>query len=165
MVQTKAKGGTMVMWETSLDPYISVVPTTSSAVAAILLNLPGVSISAHVAIYLPTAGQEAQFLSALADLEELLRIHENLRIFIRGDSNVNPKNQSRSSLLSHFLSTFSLLKVDVPHPTYHHFLGDGMFDSQLDILLHPCSPLCSESVFEIVCKNANLLIQSPNPQP
>ena len=46
------------------------------------------------------------------------------------------------------------------HPTYHHFLGDGVFDSQLDVILYTSSPLSSESVTEIVCKLENPLVHS-----
>ena len=161
---SKAKGGTMILWQATLDPYITVIPSDSPSIAAILMKVPGISSSVHVAIYLPTAGQEAQFVSALASLdhclEELLVSDEDLQVFIRGDANVNPKNQSRSALLSHFITKFSLLKVQFSHPTYHHFLGNGVFDSQLDILLHSTSTYCSEEVIEIVCKFKNPLIQS-----
>ena len=154
----------MVMWQKTLDPFVTVISTDSPSMAAILLKMPGSCISAHVAIYLPTAGQEAQFVSALASLdnclEELLDQYDDLQIFIRGDANVNPKNRSRSSLLEHFLSKFSLLKAQTGHPTYHHFMGMGIFDSQLDVILHPNSPHSSETVTEVVCKFDNPLVQS-----
>ena len=162
--QTKAKGGTMVLWQTSLDPFVSVLPTDSPALAAIVLKIPGICISAHVAIYLPTAGQEVQFVSALASLDnclvDLLNKHDDLQVFIRGDANVNPKNRPRASLLEHFLSKFSLLKVETGHQTYHHFMGMGTFDSQLDVILHTKSNLCSESLTRIICKLDNPLVQS-----
>ena len=44
--------------------------------------------------------------------------------------------------------------------TYHHFLGEGTFDSQLDVILHSTSSLNSESVTEVICKLRNPLIQS-----
>ena len=84
----------MVLWQTALDPFISVISTESSALAAVLLKIPGLCISAHIAIYLPTAGQEVQFVSALASLDslldDLLKKHDDLQVFIRGDANVNP---------------------------------------------------------------------------
>ena len=98
----------MVMWQTSLDPFISTIPTQSSSLAAILLKLPGYCISVHIAIYLPTAGQDVQFVSALASLdsciEDLVKMYPGVQVFLRGDSNVNPKNTSRVSLFQHFLS-------------------------------------------------------------
>ena len=57
---TKSKGGTMVMWQTSFDPFITIIPTQSSSLAAVLLQLPGHCISAHIAIYLPTSVNNKQ---------------------------------------------------------------------------------------------------------
>ena len=154
----------MVMWQMSLDPFVSIIPTQSSSVAAILLNIPGSCLSAHIAIYLPTSGQEVQFVSALATLdgclEELLLQYQDLQIFLRGDANVNPRNVSRASLFQHFTSKFSLQSVPLPHPTYHHFIGDGAFDSSIDVLLHSRSPLISETLIQTICKYSNPLIQS-----
>ena len=160
----KAKGGTMIMWLSSLDPFVSIIPTQSACLAAILLNIPGYCITAHVAIYLPTSGQETQFISALASLdsclEDLLNKHQDLQLFLRGDANVNPKNTQRASIFQHFLSKFSLLRVHIDHPTYHHFMGNGAFDSSIDVLLHSDSPLISESLTSVICKSHNPLIQS-----
>ena len=79
---------------------------------------------------------------------------------MRGDANVNQKNVSRVSLFKHLLTKYSLLSVDLDHPTYHHFLGNGVFDSSLDVLLYPDNPLASESLTEVLCKHQNPLIQS-----
>ena len=48
-----AKGGTMGMWRSSLDPYVKVVEVSSSAFLPLLLTLPGYCPSVHVALYLP----------------------------------------------------------------------------------------------------------------
>ena len=161
---SKTKGGTMIMWQTSLDPYITIVPTQSSSIAAILLKIPGQCISAHLAIYLPTSGQEVQFVSALASLdsclEDLLSRHEDIQIFIRGDANVNPNNVPRSSLFNHFTNKFSFLSVQLCHPTYHHFLGNGAFDSTIDVLLHSNSSLNTETLSQVICKLQNPLLRS-----
>ena len=153
----------MIMWQASLDPFVSIIPTQSSSIAAILLKLPGSCTSAHIAIYLPTAGQEVQFVSALASLDnclgDLLNKHQDIQIFLRGDANVNPKNIARKSLFQHFLSKFSLLSVHLGHPTYHHFMGSGAFDSSLDVLLHNCPPN-TETLTQVICKLNNPLIQS-----
>ena len=152
------------MWLSTLDPFVSIIPTHSPSIAAILLKLPGSCLSAHIAIYLPTSGQEVQFVSALASLdsclENLLVNHQDLQVFLRGDANVNPKNISRVSLFQHFTSKFSLQSIKLGHPTYHHFLGNGAFDSSIDVLLHSSSPLISETLTQIICKHSNPLIQS-----
>ena len=69
---SKAKGGTMILWKTSLDPFVSIIPTNTPSVVAVLLKVPGYIASVHVAIYLPTAGQEVQFISALSNLDTCL---------------------------------------------------------------------------------------------
>ena len=78
-------------------------------------------------------------------------------------ANVNPKKNSRTTLLSHLQDKYSLNKIRLDHPTYHHFLGNGEFDSPLDIILDSSSqqsPAISEIVTEIICKNQNPLVQS-----
>ena len=166
----------MVMWETSLDSFITVIPTTSSSLTALLLKIPGLVTSVHIAIYLPTSGKEVEFVSALSSLDccidDILDTNPNAQIFIRGDANVNQKNTHRSSLFSHFLIKHCFESIQLGHPTYHHFLGGGEFDSCLDVLLHPKNPLISEVIVSIICKYSNPLVQShhdiinlPSPPP
>ena len=69
---SKAKGGTMAIWKLSLDPFITILPTSSPSVLAIALAIPDHVISCHVSIYLPTAGQENEFLSAISCLDSCL---------------------------------------------------------------------------------------------
>ena len=66
--KVKARGGTMIMWHTSLTPLITVIPTESPSFQTILLKLPETVPSLHTALYLPTAGKEDQFFSTLAEL-------------------------------------------------------------------------------------------------
>ena len=54
----RAKGGTMALWEASLDPYVSTLPTTSPAVLHLLLCILSFSPSIQVGLYLPMAGQD-----------------------------------------------------------------------------------------------------------
>ena len=104
----KAKGGTLCLWHKALDPFASLLPTTSPAVLPLLLSVPGLSPSAHIGIYLPTRGQDQEFVLALAALsavlQELKENHRDVPIYIRGDANTNPNNQSRFSLFQNFLS-------------------------------------------------------------
>ena len=160
----KAKGGTMALWKLSLDPFITVLPTSSPSVLAIALAIPGYAISCHVCIYLPTAGQENEFLSAMSCLdsclEDILERYEDPHVFIRGDSNVNPKNTHRVNVLNHLNEKHSLGQLDLLHPSYHHFVGFGEFDSALDVILHTKHSQVPESLVEIVCKLQHPLIQS-----
>ena len=67
--RVRAKGGTMAMWHSSLDQYITVLPSASPAILPLLVKLPDLAISCHIGTYLPTAGQEEQFLSALSEID------------------------------------------------------------------------------------------------
>ena len=139
-IKSRAAGGTLVMWRKWLDPYIAVVPTMSSAFLPVILKLPGARLSIHIAIYLPTHGKDPEFISELASLknciDELISTHDNPIIFIRGDGNCNPKNHTRFQVLDHFIKDYKLTKVLIEHPTYHHFVGNGQFDSNIDIILN-----------------------------
>ena len=159
----RAVGGTMVMWQTKLEPYIKVLHTDSTSLLPILLSIPGVTISVHIAIYLPTSGKEAEFVTALAALEvciEQIKEEYSCPIFLRGDCNVNPKNLSRAAIFKHFCSKHSIEALNISHPTYHHFLGNGLYDSQLDVILSCGNSPESESLQKIICKLSNPLIHS-----
>ena len=129
-----------------------------------LLKLPNNPLSCHIAIYLPTSGKEAEFVSAMASLdaclEEIYLKYDECPIFIRGDANIDKNNAARAKLLQHFLDKHDLLRLNLVHPTYHHFLGDGTFDSSLDVLLYRNLPHVSERLQAIVCKLHHPLISS-----
>ena len=118
----------------------------------------------HIVLYLPTHGKDASFISELANLrlclEELDDIYPDCPIFIRGDSNVNKKNVSRVTLLDQLLRDFSLTRVHLGHPTYHHFIGNGKFDSDIDVIIHTDADTIKEDVIDIICKNENPSILS-----
>ena len=66
-------------------------------------------------------------------LDEIYKLHDGqCPVSVRGDANSSSKN----ALLKDFLPKQNLQRVHIGHPTYHHFLGGGQFDSDLDILLH-----------------------------
>ena len=144
------------MWRNQFDPYITVHPTQSSAILPLVLQLPSTKTSVHIAIYLPTSGKEAEFVSELANLhnciEELNDIYDYPVLFIRGDCNVNPKNLPRVALLKSLIENYSLKQVKSDHPTYHHFIGEGKFDSNLDIILYSQLANVSETIYQVVCK-------------
>ena len=164
LMRNTTAGGTLLLWKKSLDPFISIHPVETSAFTPLILKLPGCIISVHIALYLPTHGKDASFISELANLriclEELNDLHPGCIIFIRGDSNVNKKNKSRVPLLDQLQQDFSLKRVMIPHNTYHHFVGDGEFDSQIDVILHTNADLIEEKITDILCKHENPLVLS-----
>ena len=155
LVKVRAHGGTMVMWHSSLNPFVTIIPTESPSFQSILLKLPGSANSVHTVIYLPTAGREDLFVSALVDLEahidEIRSKYPDAPHFLRGDANVNPNNTARSHLFSYFCSSLSFHRLPLQHPTYHHFVGGGNFDSEIDVILYHGRDV-SENVSEIICK-------------
>ena len=159
LLRSKAKGGAMILWKQWLDPYIKVIPPTSSSYLAIVLRLPGRQTSVHVSLYLPTHGQDTEFVSELAGLkiclDKLNSEYDYPIIFIRGDANVNDKNTTRVNMLNSFMDHLNLTKTPIEHRTYHHFVGDGKFDSNVDVILHSIRSrgvAITECITSIICK-------------
>ena len=50
------------------------------------------------------------------------------------------------------MSSCNLRYVLIDHKTYHHFLGDGLFDSNIDVILHVDDKDVTEEIFNIFCK-------------
>ena len=154
----------MAMWRKWLDPYITVHHTQSSAFLPVILKLPSTRVSVHIAIYLPTHGKDAEFVSELADLknclEEVCSENDSPLVFIRGDGNCNAKNIKRFHLLQHFIDEHSLTQVAILHPTYHHFVGDGLYDSNVDVILHSKEDSVTETILRIICRNDHPEISS-----
>ena len=128
LIKSKAAGGTLILWRKYLDPYISILSVSTSSFLPLILRLPGARVSAHIVVYLPTHGKDPEFIAELANLknfvDELLQLYDEPLIFIRGDANCNPKNLNRYQVLEHFIQYYSMKKVLISHPTYHHFVGD-----------------------------------------
>ena len=62
-------------------------------------------------------------------------------------------------MFQQFLKKHGLNSVNFNHSTYHHFTGDGLFDSQIDVLLYQqkSSP---DILDKIICKIENPLLAS-----
>ena len=56
-------GGTVIMWHSSMTPFVSVLPTSSPGFLTIVLKLPSAVPSLHSVIYLPTSGNDQEFSS------------------------------------------------------------------------------------------------------
>ena len=168
LLKSKAKGGTMVLWRKWLDPHIKVIPVTTASFLPLVLTLPGYQPSVHVAVYLPTHGQDTEFVSELANLrnclDELVTTYSNPCIYIRGDANVNAKNTTRVKIMQSFKQHFNLTETNIEHKTYHHFVGDGKFDSNVDVILHTADSsnpqVYPECVTSIICQKDTPSISS-----
>ena len=159
MVQNRMVGGTLVLWKTCLDPYVTIHQPTTSSHTALILKLPEHQITIHVCIYLPTSGKEHDFVTELTNLHltlvELSELYPCAAFFIRGDSNVNTKNMKRVHLLSQITEYFNLASVHISHPTYHHFTGGGQYDSNINVLLYSRDKGASEVLIDVICKKEN----------
>ena len=164
LVTNHAVGGTLCLWRRSLDPFVTIYPATNSSFTPIILRIPNFQISIHIGIYLPTHGKDVEFVSDLAELkiciDELQEKYPGAIFFIRGDGNVNAKNKKRVNLLEHFMTDLSLKRVPLFHKTYHHFVGLGSYDSDIDLILHSSAVTIPETVSEILCKLEQPLILS-----
>ena len=153
---SKAYGGTMVMWKKHLDKFITTIPVSSSSFLPVVLSPPGCLTSVHFALYLPTSGKEDEFLDQITQLstvvEDVLEKYKDCVVFIRGDGNVNTNNVARTKIFSSFLANHSLKQLNLKHKTYHHFIGGGHFDSEIDIILHSNHIKFDESVSKIFCR-------------
>ena len=143
LLRGRPKGGTMILWKINHHQFIKPLPTTSTAFLPILFSPPGLGLSIHVSLYLPTSGKEEAFIDAITSLsqmlEEILLSHPDAQLYIRGDANVNHKHYNRTRALLSFCQNLNLNRLSIDHPTYHHFMGHGLSDSELDVLLSSAS--------------------------
>ena len=68
LTRCRIVGGTLLLWAKQLDPYVSIHQPTNSSFTAMILRIPGVQVSIHVCLYMPTSGKENDFVSELTDL-------------------------------------------------------------------------------------------------
>ena len=162
LIKQSAKGGTMTLWKKELDQYVSIEASPSSSFLPILFSPPGHRPTIHLSVYLPTAGKDDEYVEVVLRIvqfvTELGGKFPEASIYIRGDLNSNPKNKKRRIIFKKLCDDLDLAETPVEHPTYHHFLGDGRSDSQLDVLLH--SKKSTETLLKVFCKLENPLVTS-----
>ena len=164
LIKSKAFGGTMVLWKTEFDPFITIHPVSSSAFLPVIFHPPNTPPTVHIAVYLPTSGKESMFMEEISKLEividDLCITFPEALFYLRGDFNVSQKNIKRTDMLNYFCNQNNLQQVTFPHPTYHHFIGNGESDSYLDKILFSNSVKYPEVIQHINCKLSNPLIES-----
>ena len=164
LTSSKAKGGTMVMWRKDLDPYITICNPDNASFLPIVLEIPGWIPMIHLAAYLPTAGKDSEYLADLGSMADSIRELQDripsAPVFIRGDCNSSKSNSSRHTVFEGFCSDLTLSRVELHHNTYHHFTGQGLYDSELDVLLFSDRNDISEKLYDIICKHDNIHVDS-----
>ena len=121
MTKSRSDGGTLVLWQRELDPFVSFYPVNTASFTPLVLKLPESPISVQISLYLPTHGKDLEFVSELASLrlcmEEINDLYPGTVFFLRGDSNVNSKNKFRVSLFNQLIEDFNLKSVQISHKT------------------------------------------------
>ena len=163
-IKNRSIGGTMILWKVSLDPFVTVLPSETSSFQAILFHPPGSPPSVQVSLYLPTSGKESEFIDEITKLriflEDLLDSHPDYLVYIRGDSNVNNNNKGRLIIFNNFKERFKIVSIPIAHKTYHHFLGGGLFDSNIDVIMHMDGKSDAEEIKDVYCKSHYPIINS-----
>ena len=139
----------------------------SSNYIIFMFNHPNYVKTIHAAVYLPTAGLENNFIEELSKLEATLDIlldeHPEATIFLRGDANASfkpRKGNKRDSLFKFFCDKLFLSSSVIPHPTYHHFVGNT--SSSIDVKLQKSSSsiISQEVILDVLCSKLNPNVDS-----
>lgn len=163
LLQSRTFGGTIVLWRQSIDPYITVLSTDTTALLPIKFAPPLQPITFHFTIYLPTSGKNNEFVDVISSLDQQLSClksdYPDALFFLRGDFNVRSDDHIRSCLLSRLMESHDLTEVVVTDHTYHHFTGSGQSDSNIDKLIFSrLAP--TENLSHHLCKLSDPLIDS-----
>jgi hypothetical protein len=173
LTKSRAHGGTLALWKKEFDPYITVHEPTSSHILAIILEKPGYQTSIHITVYLSTAGKDAEFMKDLVLLQNTIdhlgdKFPDSL-IFVRGDANasiIQRKNNKRDDLFRYFVEENKFTPLLLGHKTYHHFMNNGLSDSNIDVVMFPkvtsdgLLSSTTESLQKILCGKTNALVDS-----
>ena len=90
-------------------------------------------------------------------------------VFIRGDANasIKPrKNNKRDFLFKYFAEENKLSSIPIGEPTYHHFVNNGLSDSNIDVLMYSkvtsdgVPSLITETLEKVICGKLNPLVDS-----
>ena len=158
-------GRAAILWKSDLDPIITQWPYSSPSFACIKIGLDGTPPIFLISVYMPTAGKDPLYIDTLAKLSELIsNIYDSTPdsiIILGGDFNNNYKNKPRFTILSHFLAQYRVSQIRPFKPTYHHHIGDGVFDSYIDsvILINPPTH-ATISLYQHLCPLNNPLFDS-----
>ena len=162
LMKKRAKGGTMTLWKRQLDQYVTVHDSSSSSFLPIVFSFPNLPVTIFISLYLPTAGKDVEFVEEIAKLDgcldDLSVKYPGSAIFVKGDANVNGGDKNRNAMLKKLCRDWDLVRLDLEHNSYHHFLGNGNSDSQLDVLLRTKNH--SEVLNKIFCKHDDPRVSS-----
>ena len=128
--------GTALGWHSSISSHIVKIPVISERFCGVKLDISNLDIVAYT-VYLPTAGQDDEFLEEISLLTHDLLQHANpdSTIIIGLDANCsNKSSQRRQKAFSMFMKELMLETTHLgENPTFHH--NNGTSESQIDHIL------------------------------
>ena len=146
--------GTTIGWKEDIDKQITKLPIVSERFCGIHYSSQQNNFLAYT-LYLPTAGQDEEFLEILdqfsSDIKE--HIQHSSAIFIGTDTNHSVKSSKRrKEAMGLFVESFHLKSILLSNiPTFHH--NNQTSTSQIDHILYfvPDSSGLSINFFEQLC--------------
>ena len=129
--------------------------------------MPGYPLTVFISLYLPTAGKDDEFIEEISNLTcAMSEIGDKFKdpiFYLKGDANasikIREKSKKRDVLFKHFIENLSLKHTIIDHHTYHHFVGGGLSDSTIDVLLRSAGKH-SEKLDNVICVKENPDIDS-----
>ena len=129
--------GTALGWSKDIDRFVKILPIVSERFCGIYYSDEQSNILSYTA-YLPTSGQDEEFLEVISQLCTDINQHfvEKCAIFIGLDSNQSKKSTNRrTEAMNAFKELFSLKSTLVSdQPTFHH--NNQTSVSQIDDILY-----------------------------
>ena len=147
--------GTALDWDKSVDKNITKVPIISERFCGVIYDDLKTKILAYTA-YLPTSGQDYEFLHVLSQLFEDIesRITFDTIVIIGLDSNQSERSsRCRTEAMKRFIKHFSLNTILInDDPTFHH--NSQKAESQIDHILYhiPEKSEVNINLHEHLCK-------------
>ena len=128
--------GTALGWHSSVNSFVTKLPIVSTRFCGVKLNHNHLDILSY-SVYLPTAGQDDDFLEEISILSNDLTQYSTLNtiIIIGMDSNFSLKSTNRrQNSFKTFVNQFSLETIlSGDTPTFHH--NNGTSESQIDHIM------------------------------
>ena len=129
--------GTALGWDENIDKYVSKIPVISERFCGLTYSDNHTNIIAYT-VYMPTSGQDDEFLEVLSKLSFDIynNVAENSSIMIGLDSNQSDKSsRRRTDAMKQFQAQFSFKTVLLnDSPTFHH--NNLTSVSQIDHILY-----------------------------
>ena len=137
--------GTTIAWKSEFDRFITKLPIVSERFCGISFQHGETAFLAY-SLYLPTAGQDEEFLEILSLFTSDIRLHmrNSTALYVGTDTNQSEKSSKRRKEAMSIFTKEIGLKSILAHnnPTFHH--NNQTSASQIDHILY-CVPTGSQT--------------------